>query len=52
MKRAFSTVVELVGFALVLGAAFWWDLRAGMAVLGVLLVLTGFLLDRPRQVSG
>ena len=48
--RAFSTVIELVGLALIVFAAFVVDWRLGAAVLGALLVFVGFVLDRPQPI--
>lgn len=42
-----STLIELVGFALVLWAALLVDYRLALALGGVVLVVFGFALDRP-----
>lgn len=51
MTRHLSTVAELVGLVLVAVAAFLVDWRLGVAVVGVLLVLLGWALDRPRVIE-
>lgn len=48
VTRHLSTVAELVGLVLIAVAAFVVDWRLGLAVVGVLLVLLGWVLDRPR----
>jgi hypothetical protein len=40
-----STVVELLGVLFIIAAAFAWDWRMGLAIVGVALVLAGFVLD-------
>jgi hypothetical protein len=42
---------ELLGLALIVAAVWVFDWRLGMALAGVVLVLVGWALDRPRAVS-
>lgn len=46
-----STVLELLGFACVVAGAWLFDWRLGLVVVGVVLVLVGFVLDRPARVT-
>lgn len=46
--RHLSTPLELLGLLLVLGVAFDVDWRLGAVLVGVLLVVAGYSLDRPR----
>lgn len=47
MNRHLSTTVELIGFALLVVAAYFVDWRLAVAAVGAMLVLVGFALDRP-----
>ncbi len=46
--RLLSTLLEILGMALFLAGAYLIDWRVGAALTGVLLVVVGFLLDRPQ----
>lgn len=53
--RHVSTLLELVGLALVVVAAYFLDWRLAVAVGGTLLVFIGYALDRPAppgEVAG
>lgn len=43
-----STLLEMLGLATVVAAGWLVDFRLGLAVLGLVLVLFGFVLDRPE----
>ncbi len=47
--RHLSSLLELVGAALLLAAALLFDWRAGMALFGVLLMFVGYAIDRPTR---
>ena len=51
MRSVLSTVVELLGLLAVAAAAWLFDARLGLAVAGVVLVVVGFALDRPRALE-
>lgn len=51
MRQTLSTVVELLGLALIVAAGFLFDWRLGLALVGVLLVVVGLAIDRPRAVE-
>lgn len=50
MRRHLSTTAELLGLGAVLAAAFLFDWRAGLAIVGAFLLLVGYALDRPAGV--
>lgn len=47
VTRHLSDALELLGLILIVAAAWVFDWRLGVAFLGALLVLVGWLLDRP-----
>lgn len=48
---ALSTLLELVGFVLVVTAGWFVDWRLGSAVAGVVCILAGYLIDRPARID-
>jgi hypothetical protein len=50
--RHLSPLAEVLGAAQLLAAAFLFDWRAGMALVGVLLIFVGYVLDRPPRADG
>ncbi len=46
--RHLSTLAEVLGAALILAAAFLFDWRGGLALVGVLLMFVGYAIDRPQ----
>jgi hypothetical protein len=46
-----STLLELVGLVLILVAAFALDWRAGVAVIGLVLLLAGFVLGGSEDAA-
>lgn len=51
MRQHVSSLIEALGLGLLLAAAFLFDWRAGAAVLGAVLILVGYVIDRPRAVE-
>lgn len=43
MRISVSSALEVIGFLLVLAAAFTWDIRAGIALVGSLCIAVGYL---------
>lgn len=51
MTRHVSTLIELVGLALLVLAAYFVDWRLAVALAGAVLVFVGYALDRPEPVA-
>lgn len=49
MRSALTTVLELVGLAMVAGGCWLFDYRLGIIVAGLLLVFFAFLTDEPAE---
>lgn len=49
MRDNLSSLVELIGAACILTAAFAADWRVGVALIGVLLVAVGYLADQSEE---
>lgn len=47
--RHLSDFLEFLGLVLIVAAVWVFDWRLGLAAVGVLLVLVGWVLDRPRS---
>jgi hypothetical protein len=47
VRDLISTIVELAGLLAVVVAAFLWDFRLGLLVLGLVLILVGYVVGRP-----
>lgn len=47
--KIFSSLLEALGLLAIVGGATWVDVRLGVIVCGVVLVLLGLTLDPPRR---